>query len=314
LFAKLDNFPRIGNRNNHRLRELGDLLCELEAAKEDDYLQGLAYLDTARGVSPIVEKLPFHLQDKWMTFGSKYKEDHRVHFPPFSVFSEFVRGQARARNNPSFYVANTIAPALKKERMGNLNYRNPVSVHKTSVSNKEMTTDKEENQTEDVNTLCPIHKKPHALKKCKSFRAMLLDDRKTFLRDKGVCFRCCSSVSHQAKDCSASIKCTECGSERHVAALHSGPAQRESKQLFFYKDSKEQSPSEFHGGEPVTTPNDGQILATKTLCTQVCGKGFRGKSCSKICLVNVYPEGRIKEGKRMYVILDDQSNVSLAKT
>lgn len=162
LFAKLDNFLRIGNRDNQRLRELGDLLCELEAAKEDGYLQGLAYLDTARGVSPIVEKFPFHLQDKWMTFGSKYKEDHRVSFPPFSVFSEFVRRQARARNDPSFYVTNTVAPALKKERMGNLNYK------KTSVNNKEMTTDREGKQTEDVNTLCPIHKKPHALKKCKS--------------------------------------------------------------------------------------------------------------------------------------------------
>lgn len=42
LFAKLDNFPRVGNRDNHRLRELGDLLCELEAAKEDGYLQGLS--------------------------------------------------------------------------------------------------------------------------------------------------------------------------------------------------------------------------------------------------------------------------------
>lgn len=317
LFAKLDNFPRIGNRDNHRLRELGDLLCELEAAKEDGYLQGLAYLDTARGVSPIVEKLPFHLQDKWMTVGSKYKEDHRVHFPPFSVFSEFIRRQARARNDPSFYVTNTVAPALRKERMGNLNYKNPVSVHKTSVSNKETTTDREGNQTEDVNMLCPIHKKPHALKKCKSFRAMLLDDRKKFLRDKGVCFRCCASVSHQAKDCGAFIKCAECGSERHVAAMHFGPAPRESKDLISYKeqkDSKEKSSSKVHGGEPVTTPNDEQNLAAKPLCTQVCGKYFRGKSCSKICLVNVYPEGHPEKSKRMYVILDDQSNVSLAKT
>lgn len=146
---------------------------------------------------------------------------------------------------------------------------------------------------------------------------MLLDDRKKFLRDKGVCFSCCASVSHQAKDCGASIKCAECRSERHVAALHFGPAPRESNELISYKDqkgSKEQSPSEGYAGEPVTTPNDEQILAAKPLCTQVCGRGFRGKSCSKICLVNVYPEGRPEESKRIYVILDDQSNVSLANS
>lgn len=73
LFAKIDNFPKVANRDNHRLRELADLLFELEAAKEDGYLQGLSYLDTARGISPIVEKLPFHLQERWMTFGSKYR-------------------------------------------------------------------------------------------------------------------------------------------------------------------------------------------------------------------------------------------------
>lgn len=50
------------------------------------------------------------------------------------------------------------------------------------------------------------------------------------------------------------------------------------------------------------------------MCTRVCGKGFSGKSCLKICLVNVYPHGHHEERKRMYVILDDQSNVSLAKT
>lgn len=99
--------------------------------------------------------------------------------------------------------------------------------------------------------------------------------------------------------------------------MHFGPAPRESKDLISYKEqkgSKEKSPSKVHGGEPVTTPNDEQILASKPLCTQVRGKGFRAKSCSKICLVNVYPEGQPEKSKRMYVILDDQSNVSLAKT
>lgn len=135
--------------------------------------------------------------------------------------------------------------------------------------------------------------------------SVLLDDRKRFLREKGVCFRCCASVSHQAKDCDAAIRCAQCGSERNVAALHFGPAP---------KDSKEQGPSEVYGGESVPTPNDEQTPAVQALCTQVCGKGFKGKSCSKICLVHVYPEGCPEKRKRMYVILDDQSNVSLAKT
>lgn len=42
--------------------ELGDILQEIECAKVVGYLSGLLYLDTARGVNPIMEKLPYSLK------------------------------------------------------------------------------------------------------------------------------------------------------------------------------------------------------------------------------------------------------------
>ncbi len=54
----------MGCEDSVKLRELGDLLLELEYAKAGGYLSGLAYLDTSRGVNPILEKLPFSLQEK----------------------------------------------------------------------------------------------------------------------------------------------------------------------------------------------------------------------------------------------------------
>ncbi|KAK2903743.1 hypothetical protein Q8A73_010400 [Channa argus] len=54
LFDKLDKFPKFNGKEPLKLRELGDLLKELEFAKLNGYLPGLSYLDTARGVSPIV--------------------------------------------------------------------------------------------------------------------------------------------------------------------------------------------------------------------------------------------------------------------
>ncbi|XP_073468178.1 uncharacterized protein [Aquarana catesbeiana] len=83
LLKKLEVFPKVGYRDNVRLQELSDLLLEIEYAKEDGYLPGLSYLDTARGTNPIVEKLPSNLQDKWMSVGGKFKEDYGVAFPPF---------------------------------------------------------------------------------------------------------------------------------------------------------------------------------------------------------------------------------------
>lgn len=64
LLKRIEDFPKISNRDNVRLRELGDLLLELEYAKAGGYLPGLTYLDTSRGVNPIVEKLPFSLPRK----------------------------------------------------------------------------------------------------------------------------------------------------------------------------------------------------------------------------------------------------------
>lgn len=82
--------------------ELGDLLMEIKGAKEDGCLTGLSYLDTSRGIGPIVDKLPFGLQDKWVSTGSWYKEKNHGHFPPFEYFCNFVCHEAKKRKNPSF--------------------------------------------------------------------------------------------------------------------------------------------------------------------------------------------------------------------
>lgn len=103
----LDSFPCLSLKENVKLRELGDLLMELLSAKADGYLPGLSYLDTPRGVNPIVEKLPPNLQEKWLSSGSGYKEQYRVCFPPFAFFVDFVSCQAKARNDPSFLLNNS---------------------------------------------------------------------------------------------------------------------------------------------------------------------------------------------------------------
>lgn len=96
-------------------RDLSDLLMELLAAKSDGYLLGLVYLDTPCSTNPIVEKLPAGLQDKGLLTGAWYKEEHRVIFPPFS-FINFVYGQAKARNNPSFILWSSSQSCRKGER------------------------------------------------------------------------------------------------------------------------------------------------------------------------------------------------------
>ena len=116
LFKRLNNFPRLTSKENIKLRELSDLLMELLSAKEDGYLPGLGYLDTPRGINPIVEKLPPNLQEKCLSTGSRYKEHHRVCYPPFSFFADFVSSEAKARNDPSFVLMNSSRTHYHNER------------------------------------------------------------------------------------------------------------------------------------------------------------------------------------------------------
>lgn len=55
LLKKLEDFPKIANK-------ITDWGTELDAACVGGFLPGLSYLDTSRGITPIVQKLTRHLQ------------------------------------------------------------------------------------------------------------------------------------------------------------------------------------------------------------------------------------------------------------
>lgn len=83
-------------------------------------------------------------------------------------------------------------------------------------------------------------------------------------------------TQHRAKDCKVSIKCSECDSDRHLAALHPGPAPSNTDTATAEKE---------HGGEQ----GDNALLSVTSKCTEICGEAVNPRSCSKICLVKAYP-------------------------
>ena len=71
-----------------------------------------------------------------------------------------------------------------------------------------------------------------------------------------------------------------------------------------------------NGGEPSQGPGKPTERTREeitTKCTELCGNTLGGKSCSKICLANVYLHGHPENKLKAYVVIDDQSNSSLAK-
>ena len=165
--------------------------------------------------------------------------------------------------------------------------------------------DGQDPQARNPTNWCIVHHKGHPLNKCRAFQAKSLDEKTRLLRQNRVCFRCILSCNHLAKDCKAKVTCTECGSDKHLAALHVHGEQKHGGE---HAANKDQSGN---GTTPQQNQQSGEIT---TKCVEVCGSFPGGKSCSKICLANVYvsrhPETKVKS----YVVIDNQSNSSLTKS
>ena len=83
-----------------------------------------------------------------------------------------------------------------------------------------------------------------------------------------------------------------------MAALHTGPIHKPITQVGRQQEVHQQ------GGEAI------QVSAS---CTEICGSTAGSRSCSKICLANIYMNGHPVNKIKAYVVIDDQSNCSLAK-
>lgn len=172
---------------------------------------------------------------------------------------------------------------------------------KTFQQSSDIQTSPAPREIEEPDRQHPIHKKPHPLKKCKLFRNKTLEDHKAYLRDNYIYYRFCGSTQHMAKDCKMTVKCLECNSDKHIAALHPGPPPMTMQNTAADKDdSREQS------------ENPPSSVTSK--CTEVCGNTDGSRSCSKVCLVKAYPEGKKEKAIKMYAVLDEQSNKFLANT
>jgi len=283
LKMKINNFPKL-NRDYTRLYQLSDILSEIESCKENPkYATLLSYFDSSSGVRPIVNKLPFGLQEKWTSQASKYKSKYHVSFPPFSYFVKWIKEVCSVKNDPAFAYETT---AVEKDRRPR-NTSNPVYARKTDIAPMR-------NEQSAVKR-CPIHKAEHSLDECRAFKSKSYEERREILKKNRICFRCCVATDHVSRNCNANVKCEHCPSSRHTSAMH--------------VDRDTTVPKIADGGER-SSPTD----PVSSNCTILCGTGFSGRSCGKITLVEVYPVQHPEQAVKVYAILDDQSNRSLAST
>ena len=302
---KLTTFPALAPKDNKGLQELGDLLLELQCAKEDGGLAGLKILDEPAFLKPVLVKLPEELQGRWQRHAYRFKSQHGVDYPPFREFASFIQEIAQERNDPFLSIEiqerkchsekPPVKPPVKPpiKPTDEPSFGQGLTAFRTDIIDPGFKS----SIARDPSRWCVVHKLSHPLSKCRAFRAMPLIERKNLLSQHRICFHCLATTNHLAKDCVTQVKCSECHSDRHITALHAGPPSKPAPEEVELSDAHK------HGGEPAVTSS----------CTEVCGNTMVGKSCAKICLVNIHPNGQPENKIKAYVVIDDQSNCSLAK-
>ena len=197
---KLVKFPKLGNKDNAKLYELFDIVSEIEALKRNPtYSTLLAYFDSSSDVNPIIAKLPHNIQEKWTTEATNFKRRTRLPYPTFPVFVEFLETITKMRNDPSLQFDVSLdsnkgeQQKVYKGRRPSLRNKAPVTVFKTQLRNSPP-----QKSNSLTTTGCPIHESmKHTLNECRQFRARPIEERRTFIKENGYCFRC--SETHEIK-------------------------------------------------------------------------------------------------------------------
>ncbi|KAL5019066.1 hypothetical protein ScPMuIL_004788 [Solemya velum] len=106
------------------------------------------------------------------------------------------------------------------------------------------------------------------------------------------------------QDCKVAVRCNICQSNNHPQALHQPEHHVKSSKSETVIYGEEKSSPDSHKA-------DAEGLNISNLCTEICGKGFSGRSCARTLLVKLHPVNGPHMSKEVYAILDDQSNRSL---
>ncbi|VDI77106.1 Hypothetical predicted protein [Mytilus galloprovincialis] len=190
------------------------------------------------------------------------------------------------RYDPAFSYSNSSTSSNTKRSL------NPVLTRKVEVSAQSDT------RVHESNNRCPLHKAGHTLSECRGFQKRPFQDRQRFLREKKICFRCCQSNDHISRNCNVNVKCSIWGNNSHVSSMHIDRSTTTEKT-----------------STPKSNEDNGGELSTETIlaiCTRLCGNMRVGRSCGKTVLVDVFSGTSPEQSIRVYAIIDDQSNRSLA--
>ena len=317
LRQRISEFPAIKDQNDgEALLRLFDLCDTIEANLSR--CPELSDMHHATGLSSIRVKLPFSIQNSWAKRGFQHELRTKRH-PPFTVFNEFLREQAKQRSNHNYKIT----------REDHKEARSSKGTDTRSRPSKGTRALKTESRTEGrtpAQRFCHLHGKGgHTLSQCLEFRKLDDREKQNLVRQKQVCRRCLEH--HPGEGCKIEVRCETCGKTGHLAAMHYRSMGRNNNHQGHYHANRGQHGNAGQGqynntNQGYRNNQSGDVRSSQQhgaghsqqghnepKCTRLCGEP-EGRNCSKTFLVDIALEGHAQT-MRGYVIVDDQSPETL---
>jgi hypothetical protein len=194
--SKLLSWPQINDEDPQGMKRLSIYLTKCLCAMES--ISDMTVLNHTPNLQSIVRLLSEDLQQEWREHVHELLKDNKeVLFRELSNFIELVSDRM---NHPVYGI-----DAMKQV------------TGRTSVSPSELCNTVCMNEVSQ--TKCPICQRIHDIEECTEFTRLNVEQKRTFLREKHMCYSC-YGPNHTSKGCTSKRTCHKCG-KPHPTAMHS---------------------------------------------------------------------------------------------
>ncbi|XP_063964979.1 uncharacterized protein LOC135156433 [Lytechinus pictus] len=214
---KLERWPKISPKDAIGLRNLSDFLHQCVSAM--DKIGNLHHLNDERENQKILYKLPDWLVARWSRKVIDWR-DVNGQFPPFQIFAKFIEAEAKVACYPVTSLHGKIDGPSNKTKS-----TSDVRTLSTNVTYPNSGSREREKRVKPQS--CSCCKKDHSLQECTEFASKNMADRKSHIREKGLCYGCLK-YGHMSKAYRRRSTCDICKG-RHPSLLHENRNRPEPK-------------------------------------------------------------------------------------
>ena len=233
--SKLEKWPEV--ESNLDLRKLSDFLRQCQSAMKTNTHLGI--LNDELENKKILKILPNWMIRAWGRKVATHRSENDENYPPFSAFVKYVAQEADLVNDPVTSVQSLKGTKRKekgkddKKAVDSGKAVGARTLHNTAE--KVSPTDKKK---------CLLCDKGHDLNVCYKFLAKSLEERRTFVKEKNLCYGCLTT-GHRSKFCKARLKCKTCA-KNHPTSLHEASVKVDTKEEPQKKDDPKPQNSTSH--------------------------------------------------------------------